>query len=169
MLIQKILIITILLFTTMNIHAEMNNKQVAYSSVRQFFNIKNQKIVLDGHFQESDEAYGQVCKIYIDFTQVGEEYLTVVGEFTPIGTIGDGIYFNEDKSTFQQVKQKNGFLSLEQKITDSFSTGMKTRMELRRNINQLELFLYQNKQFLFFFTQTIEKKCIVDNFKNKKL
>ena len=149
----------------MNTFANNNNKQMALSAVKQFFNIKKQKLIFEGRFVKTDPDYGQICKIFVDFSQIGDEFLTVVGKYTPVGNIGDGIYFNEDEATFEQVELKKDFLSLKQQFTDSFSTGMKTKVVLSKNNNTLKLSIYKQTSFLF-FPQTVEKNCIVENYKN---
>lgn len=165
---QIFYVISILFIVTMNVHAEFDRKQVAFISIMNFFNVKEQKLVFEGRFIETDSNYGEKCKVVVDFSKVGEEYLTIIGEHSPFGNIGDGIYFNENKLTFEQAELKNEILSLEQNITDSFSTGMKTKVVLTKRTNQLDFYLVQKKRFLFFFNQTIIKKCIVDNFNPKQ-
>jgi hypothetical protein len=149
----------------MNTNAENNRKQVALAAVEQFFNIKKQKLEFEGVFVETDPDYGQVCKINVDLSQVGDEYLTVKGKYSPVGTIGDGIYFDEEGGTFEQIELNKDSLILTQLLTDSFSSGMKTTVLLSKKDNVLKLTLYQQTSFLF-FSQTVEKKCIVKNYKN---
>jgi hypothetical protein len=162
---RKFIIVTLLLFATLNTYAINNNKQEALSAVEIFFNLKKQKQVLEGRFEKTDPDYGQFCKIYVDFSQAGKEYLTVIGEYTPAGNIGDGIYFNEDAATFKQVELKDNFLSIKQTVTDSLSTGMKTKVVLSKNDKSLKFSITKQTSFLF-IPQTIEKNCIVDNYKN---
>jgi hypothetical protein len=160
---QNFIFVTLLLFAMMNTHAINNNKQKALSAVEHFFSIKNQKVVLEGRYLETDPDYGRTCKIYVDFSQIGNEYLTVAGEYTPLGNIGDGIYFNEDDATFTQVEFKTDFLSLEQQFSDSFSTGMKTKVVLSKVNNTLKFSISKQTSFLL-FPQTVEKNCIVENY-----
>ena len=161
---QKIIIITILLFATMTTYAKNSNKQQALSAVEHFFNIKKQKLVLEGRFVGTDPDYGQRCKIYVDLSQLGDEYLTVVGEYTPVGNIGDGIYFNADETTFEQVEVKKDYLSLKQQFTDSISTEMETAVVLSRNNHTLKFSISKKTSFLF-FPQTVEKNCMVEYYK----
>lgn len=162
---QKIIIVTLLFCTTMNTYAINDNKQKALSAVEHFFNIKNQKLVFEGRFIETDSEYGRLCKIVVDFSQVGDESLTVVGEYTPTGNIGDGIYFNTDEASFGQVELKEDSLSLKQEFNDTFSTGMNTEVVLIKHDNSLKFSITKETSFLF-IPQTVEKHCVVGNFKN---
>ncbi len=162
---QKIVILTLLFCTTMNTYAINDNKQKALSAVEHFFKIKNQKIVFEGRFVETDSEYGRLCKIVVDFSQAGEESLTIVGEYTPAGNIGDGIYFNADDATFEQVELTEDSLSLKQEFNDTFSTGMNTEVVLIKHNNTLKFSITKETSFLF-IPQTVEKNCIIGNFEN---
>lgn len=160
---QRILIVTITVFAMMNTHAENNSKQSALAAIEQFFDIKNRKLEFEGVFEETHPDYGQVCNIIVDLSQTGDEYLTLKGEYTPVGNIGDGIYFNEGDETFKRVELENNSLILTQQMADSFSTGMETTILLSKEDNLLKFTIDQQSRFLF-FSQTVKKKCIVKNY-----
>lgn len=162
---QKVIIATLLFCTTMNTYAINDNKQKALSAVEHFFNLKDQNLVLEGRFVETDSEYGRLCKIVVDFSQTGDEFLTVIGEYTPVGNIGDGIYFNADDATLEQVELKTNYLSLKQEFNDSFSTRMSTKVELVKENNTLKFSITKETSFLF-IPQTVEKNCIVGNYTN---
>ncbi len=157
---SKLLFMVIMALVTMNANA-INNKQLAFSTVKQFFHLKRLKLELDGRFVETDLNYGSACKIHVDFSNTGKEYLTVTGEYTPAGNIGDGIYFNKNISTFIQVELVNNLVTLEQKLTDSFSTATQTTVKLHKKNDTLLFSIYQQSYFLF-IPQIVKKKCLVE-------
>jgi|GEM_PF-2159089 len=161
---QKKIILAVLLFATMFTYAKNSNKQKALSSVANFFGIKKQKLVLEGRFVDTDPDHGQFCKVYVDYSQLGNESLTVVGEYSPVGNIGDGIYFNEDEATFGPVELKKDYLSLRQQLADSFSTGMETEVVLSRNNNTLKFSISKQTSFLF-ISQIVKKNCVIEDYK----
>lgn len=161
---RKLVIFLLLLFASPTVLA-LSNKDQAIDAVKQFFNINKQKQVFNGHFSETDAQYGRFCQVIIDFSRPGKEYLTIVGEFAPVGYTGDGVYFNENEQTFVDVQRTDDLLTLEQKLSDSFSTGTKTWLVLTKNKNTLRFSLYQQIRFML-FTDVVEKKCIIENYTN---
>ncbi len=160
----NLIILSVLLVMSMIVPAQNSNKQKAIDAVKRFFQINDQKLIFEGHFVETDPQFGEACRVNVDFSRPGNEYLTIVGEFTPAGNIGDGIYFKEDENTFLQTELSNDLLTLEQKITDSFSTSIKTWLVLTKNSDTLRFSLYRQTRFLF-ISDVVEKKCVINNYK----
>jgi len=143
----------------MPIHSFESNKQNAYAALRDFFKITDKPHILNGHYIETPPEYGKTCQIVIDYALPGQEYIAVIGEYTPATMSGDGIYFNANNDSFTYFAQENDSLIIEQKLSDSFSTWTKTTIRLNKNANQVDLILQLTNSFLF-FTDTIQKRCL---------
>jgi hypothetical protein len=135
-------------------------KHQAYSAVKEFFQIAGQRLVFDGRYVDTLSKYGPTCRIVVDFSMPGEEYVAVSGEYTPVGTIGDGLYFDADESTFTQVEFKNESLMIEQKLQEGFSTWTKTRLTVSRHSKKLDVIVHQTSRLLL-VPDTVTKRCVV--------
>ncbi|MGR9071917.1 MAG: hypothetical protein ACU833_02515 [Gammaproteobacteria bacterium] len=141
--------------------AQNGDKRRAIDVVRRFFDIGERRLALEGRFAETDSAYGESCRVVVDFSIPGREYLTLVGEFTPQGGVGEGIYFDEPDETILNAKLYRDGFTVEQKLTDSFSTWTKTRVKASRMDRGLRFSVYRKTSF-FFFTGTVVKTCLVE-------
>lgn len=155
---KKFIFISALSLATMTTHSIESTKQQAYAAIRDFFQLTDQTLILKGRYIETPTEYGKTCQIVIDFTQPGQEYIAVSGEYTPVTMSGDGIYFNADGGSFTYFAQQHDRLIIEQKLSDSFSTWTKTTLQLSKKVNQVEVILQQTNSFLF-FTDSVEKRC----------
>lgn len=150
----------ILAVLAMAAYSNENLKQKAHKALRDFFQLNGQSLSFDGTYVDTPVEYGRTCRIHIDFTIPGREYLTISGEFTSAGTLGDGIYFDAAPDTFTRVEQQKGSLIVEQRFRDSFVTGSESVLHATKHSGRLEIRLTQKNRFLF-FTDTVKKRCIV--------
>lgn len=157
---KKFLFIPALSLAAMTAYSSSSLKQKAYSAVKTFFQVTEQRLVFKGRYIDTAQDYGKTCQLIIDWTQPGQEFVTLKGEYTPSSSIGDGIYFRAATETFTDVLMNDDKLILEQKLTDTFSTWTKTTLQLSKHANTLDVSLQQTSSFLF-FTDTVEKRCVV--------
>ncbi|CCE25416.1 hypothetical protein [Methylotuvimicrobium alcaliphilum] len=155
----KRIFIVVLAVLTMTAYSNENLKQKAHTALSDFFQLNGKSLSFDGTYVDTPAEFGRTCRISIDFTIPGREYLTISGEYTAIGTLGDGIYFDAAPETFTRVELLNGKLIVEQKFSDSFVTGSEYLLQATQHFGQLEIKLKQMNRFLF-FTDTVEKRCI---------
>lgn len=155
----KLISIVVLAVLTMTAYSNENLKQKAHTALRDFFQLNGKSLTFDGTFVDTPAEFGRACRINIDFTISGREYLAISGEYTAVGTLGDGIYFDAVPDTFTKVEIQNGSLIVEQKFSDSFVTGSESVLHATMHSGRLEIRLKQMNRFLF-FTDTVEKHCI---------
>ncbi|WP_404358619.1 hypothetical protein [Methylotuvimicrobium sp. KM1] len=151
--------IFVLAVLTMTAYSNENLKQKAYTALRDFFQLNGKSQGFDGTYVDTPAEFGRTCRIKIDFTIPGREYFTISGEYTAVGTLGDGIYFDAAPDTFTRVEIQNGSLIVEQQFRDSFVTGSESVLQATKHSGRLEIRLKQKNRFLF-FTDTVEKRCI---------
>lgn len=151
--------IVVLAVLTMTAYSNENLKQKAHTALSDFFQLNGKSLSFDGAYVDTPAEFGRTCRINIDFTIPGREYLTISGEYTAVGILGDGIYFDAASDTFTKVEIKNGSLIVEQIFSDSFVTGSESVLRATKHSGRLEIRLKQKNRFLF-FTDTVEKRCI---------
>lgn len=151
--------IVVLAVLTMTAYSDENLKQKAHTALSNFFQLNGKSLSFDGTYFDTPAEFGRTCRINIDFTIPGREYLTISGEYTAVGTLGDGIYFDAAPDTFTRVEIQNGSLIVEQQFRDSFVTGSESVLRATKHSGRLEIRLKQMNRFLF-FTDTVEKRCI---------
>ncbi|HBA66327.1 MAG TPA: hypothetical protein DCZ48_09180 [Methylococcaceae bacterium] len=151
--------IVVLAVLTMTAYSNENLKQKAYTALSNFFQLNGKSLSFDGAYVDTPAEFGRTCRINIDFTIPGREYLTISGEYTAVGTLGDGIYFDAAPDTFTRVEIQNGSLIVKQQFRDSFVSGSESVLKATKHSGQLEIRLKQMNRFLF-FTDTVEKRCI---------
>jgi hypothetical protein len=156
---HQIIVITTLLFCELAVSSGKAMKQKAYSAIKDHYLLQGQMMEFNGHFVDTSPDYGNTCRILINFSEQGAEYVTVIGEYAPSNTIGEGVYFNATDNTFINVIVKNGQLTIEQEFTDGFSTWTKTLLKLTKLSGKLDATIQQTNSFLF-FSDTQEKHCI---------
>lgn len=157
---KNFLLITALTLTVFTAQSMNNFKQQSYFAIKDFFQLNNQTLVLNGLHVSTPPEYGKTCRITIDFSQPGKEFLVISGEYTPYTKVGDGIFFNAAEDSFTDLSYKKDILIIEQTLNDSFSTWTKNTLEFRKNAQSLLVNFQQTNSFLF-FTDSIKKQCIV--------
>lgn len=141
-------------------------KQQAYSAIQEFFQAElvDHTLTLEGRYIDTPAEYGENCKILIDFSAPGKETFTLIGDYTPASSVGDGIYFDEADETFKRVivnhDDAKKSLEITQKIADSSSTWMKTTVQIVRSAGKVDVLLHKTTRFLFFFSDTVTNRCV---------
>ena len=140
-------------------HSKNSLKEKALSAAREFFQLTDQMKEFNGHYLRTSEEYGDTCKIVVDFTRRGHESISVVGEYTPMTTTGDGVFFDETDETFTHFALAKDTFTIEQTIHDSFSTWMKTTIKLSKHETYLDFWLHRSTS-VFFVKDSVEKRCV---------
>lgn len=153
--------LSIAVIAVMLASAESNNssKKNALAAVKNFFPIAEQKKEYDGHYVDTLDAYGKNCKIMVDFSRPGHESISLRGEYTPLTSVGDGIFFNAADESFSDFVSSTNSITIEQRIRDGFSTWTETTLILSKSQHGIELRLNKTSSFLL-FTDSVEKLCI---------
>jgi len=158
---KSFLLITALTLTVFTAQPMNSLKQQSYLAIKDFFQLNNnQSLVLNGQHVSTPAEYGKTCRITIDFTQPGNEFIAISGEYTPFTKVGDGIFFNAAEDSFTDLSYQKDSLIIEQTINDSFSTWTKNTLEFHKKNQSLVVNFQQTNSFLF-FTDHIKKQCIV--------
>jgi hypothetical protein len=152
-------IISVLSIAAVTANAASDIKVNALDGIQKYFPLVDNTLTLNGHYFDTVAEFGKSCRLEVNLTKPGAEYLTIIGEFTPVGTLGDGIYFHAEDDTFTDFKVVGNLLTINQKLSDSFSTWTETTMQFSKNKETLTVILKQTDSLLF-FTNTIQKKCL---------
>lgn len=129
---KRFIFILAVILTSFPAYSVETVKQQAYTAAKKFFHVNNQRLSLTGLHFSTPLEYGKTCQFIIDFTDNGNEYLAVKGEFTPFTKKGDGIFFSANDDTFTKVFIEQESLILEQEIIDSFFTWTKSNLTLHK-------------------------------------
>ncbi len=160
---MRCLLFLFILFNLIPGYCEFNIKQGALASVERFFNIRDQKWVMDGMFVDTDAAYGESCQIIIDLSKSGDHILALRGEYDPKNTVGEGINFKAGPDTFMELESAPSRLLIKQAMADSFSTGVETAALLTKEGRILRMKVEIQSTFLF-IPSNVSKTCQVNDF-----
>jgi hypothetical protein len=154
------LLILMFLPTTMPAHAADTLKQQAAAALKDFFRVTGPVAEFQGRYEDTPPEYGETCRVRLDFSEPGQEFFTISGEYTPSTSIGDGIYFDAPDDTFVTVKAEADTLILEQRLRDTFSTGTHTYMRLHQQPGIIKVTIRETSRLLF-FSSTQVKHCVI--------
>lgn len=154
------LLILMFLLTTMPAHSADTLKHQAAAALKEFFQVTGPVAEFHGRYEDTPPEYGATCRVRLDFSEPGQEYFTISGEYTPSTSIGDGIYFDAPDDTFVTVNFEGDTLILEQRLRDTFSTGTHTYMRLHQQPGIIKVTIRETSRLLF-FSSTQVKHCVI--------
>jgi hypothetical protein len=154
------LLIPFLFLTAISAHSADTLKQQASAAIKKFLQVTEPIAEFQGRYVDTPPEYGETCRVRMDFSESGQEYFTITGEYTPSTSIGEGMHFDAPDDTFVMVISEDDTLILEQRLRDSVSTGTRTSMRLHKQPEIITVTIRETSRLLF-FSSTQVKHCVI--------
>lgn len=138
--------------------ATVSSAESAVARVKAFLHADDSSLRLEGHFVDTPPEYGRRCELLWDFTPNAENYLTVRGEYAPRNGLGDGIFFADPGMEVLEARDQS--LVIEQAIDDGFSSGLQTRLTIKKTERNLWVDITTIRS-MWWLTDSVDKHCLV--------
>lgn len=138
--------------------AKISLAESAVERIKAFLQADDSALGLEGQFINTPPEYGTRCELLWDFTPKAENYLTVRGEYAPRNGLGDGIFFADPGIEVIEVKDHS--LVIEQTIDDDFSSGLRTRLMIKKTERNLWVDITTMRS-MWWLTDSVDKHCVV--------